>query len=323
MLKQTKYYSFIILTILTVIFFSLIISIPSAVAYNNYLSDKKLSPIYEINTRIKEIPFYSPALVNFTLTKFGSDCPNEVAIYIHGYNRNDTEAKEEFNRIQTSLTFNNYRIPLVGFSWDSKVLWEQAKINAKENGPKLADYIISFHNKCPNTKIHLIAHSLGASIIDNALVILDKNSKWNNSKIASVHLLGAAINNKLIENNTDLGNATEKIVEKFYNLFDPEDDGLKVNQLENPQPLGLVGAQKMNVPSNYNETNVAYEILPFSDADGDGNIEECFEDINPVKVWGDNHCGYIGFRQPFSNSLLDDGIMNIVVDNLKNIKTNN
>jgi uncharacterized protein YcfL len=321
MLKWKYNYFLIIPIILTAI--ALIISIQSATAYENYLSDKKLSPISEVNTRIKDVPFISLAAVNFTLTKFGSDCSNKVAIYIHGFNRNDSEAKEEFNRIQTSLTYNNYRIPLIGFSWDSKVLWEQAKINAKENGPKLADYIISFHNKCPDTKIHLIAHSLGASVVDKALVILDKNTKWNNSKIASVHLLGAAINNNLIEKDKDFGNATENIVEKFYNLYDPEDDGLKVNQLENPQPLGLVGAEKVNVPSNYNEENVVYEILPFSDADGDGNTEECFEDINPVKVWGDNHCGYIGFRQPFSNSLLDDGAMNIVVDNLKNIETNN
>jgi len=32
-----------------------------------------------------------------------------------------------------------------------------------------------------------------------------------------------------------------------------------------------------------------------------------------VRLWGDNHCGYIGFRQPFSNSLINDGAMNIVV----------
>lgn len=318
MLKQINNYSFIIPVILTAISLSLIISIPSAAAYANYLSDKKLSPIYEVNTRIKEIPFSSYAAVNFTLTKFGSDCPNEIAIYIHGYNRNDTEAKEEFNRLQTSLNHNNYRIPLVGFSWDSKVLWEQAKINAKENGPKLADYITSFHNKCPNAKIHLIAHSLGASVVDSALVILDKNSNWNNNnKIASVHLLGAAISNKLIANNTYLGNATENVVDEFYNLYDPEDDGLKVNQLENPQPLGLVGAPKGTVHPNYEDINVVYEIPPFSDADGDDNVEECFEEINPVKVWGDNHCGYIGLRQPFSNSLLDDGAMDILVSHLK------
>jgi hypothetical protein len=30
-------------------------------------------------------------------------------------------------------------------------------------------------------------------------------------------------------------------------------------------------------------------------------------------VGGDNHCGYIGFRNPFAGSLIDDGAMNIVV----------
>ncbi len=100
-----------------------------------------------------------------------------------------------------------------------------AKTNAKENGPKLAQYIVDFNNKCPTTKIHVIAHSLGATVVDSALVILDKNSNWNN-KIASVHLLGAAIDNKLIANKTLLGNATENVVDKFYNLYNPEDDGL-------------------------------------------------------------------------------------------------
>jgi hypothetical protein len=76
----------------------------------------------------------------------------------------------------------------------------------------------------------------------------------------------------------------------------------------------LVGAQtRIAIPLNYNETNVAYEILPFSDADGDGNLEECFEKNNPVLVQGDNHCGYIGFRYPFAGSLMNDGAMNVVI----------
>lgn len=67
-------------------------------------------------------------------------------------------------------------------------------------------------------------------------------------------------------------------------------------------------------PFNYKDTNVTTTILSFPDADGDGNLEECFEDIyKPVLVKGDNHCGYIGFREPFSNSLLDDGAIDIVV----------
>ncbi|HEX2406765.1 MAG TPA: alpha/beta hydrolase [Nitrososphaeraceae archaeon] len=231
---------------------------------------------------------------------------------MHGFNRDDTDAKEEFNRIQKSLIHNNYRIPLVGFSWDSKVLWEIAKNNTKQNGENLTKFIMSFENKCPNTDIRILAHSLGAAVVNSTLVSLYKNDTWT-SKIASIHLLGAAINNSLIAQDTLLGNAIIDTVDKFYNLYNHEDDGLKVNQLENPQPLGLVGAPNVNIPSNYIDTNVTYEILPFSDADGDGNIEECFEDINPVKVWGDNHCGYIGFKNSTTGSIIDDGAMNIVV----------
>lgn len=198
--------------ILIVTALSFFIFIQTVLAYTNYISDKTLSPISEVNTRIftssnfkDKIPFNSTtstALVNYTLTKFGSGCPPETAIYIHGFNRNDSEAKEEFNRIQTSLIHDNYRIPLVGFSWDSKGFWEIAKTNAKDNGPMLALYIISFHEKCPNTDIRIIAHSSGAAIVDNALVNLN-NSNWNN-KIASVHLLGAAINNQRLADNTNL-----------------------------------------------------------------------------------------------------------------------
>jgi hypothetical protein len=224
------------------------------------------------------------------------------------------EAKEEFNRLQTSLLHNNYRIPLVGFGWDSKVLWEQAKGNATKSGEQLANFTAEFKTEqnCPKTNIRILAHSLGAAVVNSTLVSLNQNASGT-AMITSVHLLGAAINNKLIANNTLLGNATENVVDKFYNLYDPEDDGLKVNQLENRQPLGLVGALKLNVPSNYHETNVVNEIPPFSDADGDGNLEECFEDINPVKVWGDNHCGYIGLRNSTTGLFLDDGVMNIVV----------
>jgi hypothetical protein len=37
------------------------------------------------------------------------------------------------------------------------------------------------------------------------------------------------------------------------------------------------------------------------------------QDIKPVIVRGDNHCGYMGFRQPFLPSLIDDGAIDIVV----------
>ena len=118
----------------------------------------------------------------------------------------------------------------------------------------------------------------------------------------------------MISEKTPFGNAINGKVEKFYNLYNPEDDGLEFNRFfEKHNPLGLVGAPKENTLLNYTDTNVIYEIPALSDADGDGNLEECFEENKLVLVIGDNHCGYIGFRQPFSNSLLDDGAIDIVV----------
>ncbi|MDF2736593.1 MAG: hypothetical protein K0S93_449 [Nitrososphaeraceae archaeon] len=39
-------------------------------------------------------------------------------------------------------------------------------------------------------------------------------------------------------------------------------------------------------------------------------------------VKGDNHCGYIGFREPFSNSLIDNGAMDVVVSDWEKQRIN-
>jgi len=142
--KQAQNYPVAISILLVIVILCSSILLSSATAHPNYITDKTLSPISEVNTRNKQIPFYPPAAVNFTLTKFGSGCPPEIAVYIHGYKRNDTEAKEEFNRIQTSLTHDNYRVSLVGLSWNSNVLWYTAKVIAEENGPLLQNISLVF-----------------------------------------------------------------------------------------------------------------------------------------------------------------------------------
>jgi esterase/lipase superfamily enzyme len=166
----------------------------------------------------RDVPIFNltqlTKLVDDTIEKFNETktCPSEISIYIHGFNKNKDDAGEEFNRLQTSLNNNNYIIPLIGFSWDSKVPWEQAKVNAKKNGEELAKFIYKFKNQCSNTDIRIIAHSLGAAVVDSTLTnlvkYLDFKNIDNTSKIIkSVHLLGAAINNELIMDETHFGNA--------------------------------------------------------------------------------------------------------------------
>ena len=43
-------------------------------------------------------------------------------------------------------------------------------------------------------------------------------------------------------------------------------------------------------------------------------LKSVLKSIQSVLGKGDNHCGYIGYRQPFSNSLIDNGAINIVVE---------
>jgi hypothetical protein len=75
-----------------------------------------------------------------------------------------------------------------------------------------------------------------------------------------------AIDNKLIAKNIPFGNATEHVVDKFYNLYSSQNDGLEFNKIyENHDPLGLVGAPRDNFPINYTDTNVTNAILPLSE----------------------------------------------------------
>lgn len=252
---------------------------------------------------------------------------NELAIYIHGVWIGQTSAKEQLDRIKLSLNANGYNIPVVGFSWDSNTAinasgWAIAKFIANQNGLKLAKFISDFKANCPNSNIRIIAHSLGAKVVESALISLDninttntqtwkKDSAYN---ITSIHLIGAAISDKSTSKNRPFGTAIDNIVQNFYNLYNPEDNLLHgaYVKTENQNPLGLFGLRKGEpFPANYTERNVMLEIPPFTKASG---IYQAFCDKG-VYGWGDNHCGYIGFREryPFNRFLKDDGAINVIV----------
>jgi len=234
--------------------------------------------------------------------------------------------------------------------------WLTAKVIAKENGPKLAQFISDYKNKCQETQMRLIAHSLGARVVLSSLESLYKNQQWNNRnfKIASVHLMGAAVDDEEVANSPSYiidnpslffdrnelydpygiksayGNAIEKEVVNFYNLFNPQDNALQrpvYPSFELDDALGLEGAQSDMQPiSNYLDINVQNEIPVFTDANGDGRFGGC-DLLNSfggctIDNVGDNHFGYVGFRFPSSGPVLgtlrNNGAMNIVVDNWNN-----
>ena len=75
----------------------------------------------------------------------------------------------------------------------------------------------------------------------------------------------------------------------------------------------------ISLPSNYIQRDVQNEILPLCDADADSqpDLGLTSKDCKAMEK-GFNHMGYMGFRDPTTKKLMDDGAMNVVVNDWKN-----
>jgi hypothetical protein len=256
-------------------------------------------------------------------------CPQEAVVYVHGvWTARDKDdevsegmfenAIEASDRARLSLESLGYTFPVIGFSWDSdtevsQIGWNDAKTIAKENGPKLAQFIADLKEGCPQTAVRIIAHSLGARVVLSSLDSLNNNQIWNNNnfQIASVHLMGTAVDDDEVSKEASdvisfdgirsaYGKAIEDEVLEFYNLVNHQDDALEPgfinpflwlapfafwNPLEN-QPvyypyyeqdlaIGQSGIQSSildeNRPRNYLDINMQEREIPIIPSDADAD----------------------------------------------------
>jgi hypothetical protein len=274
-------------------------------------------------------------------------CPPETLIFVHGWGIDQNKAKERLDRVKMSLENSSYIIPIVGFSWDSDIAWLPAKLVAKENGPKLADFVLDYMKACKeehgrSVDVRLLGHSMGARVILSSLDALHANNIWNsnNFQITSVDLLGAAVDNEEVSIQSidhfnrpiwlhDLngvkfpyGEAIGEEVLQFSNLHSPED-----NVLERYYPtyeggdraLGENGKQtnpEVPSPLNYVDIVVQGQLRSIEDADAIDGCDFGICELGLEAHVGDNHAGYIGFRNLANTSLLaDDGAIDVVVAN--------
>lgn len=277
----------------------------------------------------------SPTSYYPSISEVAPSCtPNrEIVIYVHGWDANRQDAIDQFNIVKASLQSLGYRQPIIGFSWDSNTIftgfnpfywfdawdwtddWQTAKEIAQKNGLKLAKLILDLKRSCANADINLVGHSLGASVILNALDILHYDSRlaiWNsadrNYRVDSVHLLGAAVSPAAISITHGFGFAIINEVNEFNNKYSLHDDALEgvYYDTERHRALGQIGAQgwQSGLEGIYQQEEVSIELPP--DIDGDG--------INEKDNFGDDHMGYAGVVNQNTGRVTSDGVMNLLVN---------
>jgi hypothetical protein len=297
-------FSFLILTTIT-------LSLSPTLFVTSADANHRTTPI--ISTRNHFWPYgilnwwHTPT--NYVASDIPSCSPNrEIVIHIHGWGLDEEQAIDRFNIIKKSLVSLGYAQPIIGFTWDADLYWNNAINAATHNGHKLAQFILDYKIACENADVRIIGHSLGARVVLNTLFSLYNNEMWNERgyKIASAHLMGAAVNP--IEVSEDYyGGSIQSVTDEFHNKFSPEDDILEgvYYDVHGHRALGEIGAENtvMSLPPNYYEEDVAVEIS--RDIDGDGD--------NDMPNLGDYHSGYIGVVR--NGIVTSNGAVDILVSN--------
>jgi hypothetical protein len=236
----------------------------------------------------------------------GCSQDREIVVHTHGCSLNEEQAIDRFNTVKKSLNSLGYTQPIVGFTWDADLFWDNAVDAATENGQKLAQFVLDYKMACEHANIRLVGHSLGARVVLNALDSLYDNEIWTERgyRVASVDLMGAAVNP--VEASTDyFGTSIQNVTDGFHNKFSSQDDMLEGDYYteHGHRALGEVGTQNIGVslPTNYDEEDMELEIS--RDIDGDGDYD--------VPNLGDYHPGYIGVVR--NGNVTSNGAMDILI----------
>ena len=102
-----------------------------------------------------------------------------------------------------------------------------------------------------------------------------------------------------------------------------EDQPVYYPYFEQDLALGQSGLQsgisQSDIPRNYMDISVSQQIPNFSDADADGECDLTFNQKCTINNKGDNHLGYVGFRDLSNNNTVkNNGAIDIVVNTFRN-----
>jgi RHS repeat-associated protein len=151
------------------------------------------------------------------------ECACCLVIYVHGYNETHAKAVQwGKERILDGHRKSGGKCSVATFSWKSdfgKTQFSQSKQAADLTAPVFAKAVKDIQNKCPNMKIHIITHSLGARVALKA--IQDQGL----TGINDLALVAPAVDNESLQPGEEFKDVSSR-VNRVQITYNSEDDAM-------------------------------------------------------------------------------------------------
>jgi esterase/lipase superfamily enzyme len=184
------------------------------------------------------------------------DESSEVFLFVHGFSTSAETARDNAYTAQVALE-GTRPAPVVAYSWDSNVEWEQAKANAEANSTHLAQWLIEWA-ETDGRLVHLLAHSLGARVTGETLRVLAEQGATD--ALASVSLLGGAIPYDSVTEDGRYGDAIGAVDAPVSNFYSHNDKVLSwvYRAADRTHAVGHAGTRDAGpLPDGYQDVDVS------------------------------------------------------------------
>lgn len=151
------------------------------------------------------------------------DGPDELVVHCHGWDNDEECGKTRVNSAREAYDVEGYEGFVTGLVWDSSYAWWNAKDIADINGKKLANFLVDYKADNPETTLRIQGHSLGARVVAEAILELDRMGEYDVLTTA-VFMVGA-IENHSVAVDGRYGEAIENVVQHAENFW-MEDDAI-------------------------------------------------------------------------------------------------
>ena len=196
----------------------------------------------------------------------------DIVFFVHGYNTDSKEALKRQRLVESELKKRKYNCMVIGFDWPSAgsaELYLYDRSEAQEAAKLLVTGgIIPFANytlkDCP-INIHIMAHSMGAFVVREAVRAVDKTRNAdlaNDWRIGQLVLFAADISSECFElNNSDMIPIFNHCG-RLTNYFSGYDEALAVSNVKNIDISSRVGRVGMPIDTPAHEKAVDVDCGP-------------------------------------------------------------